>query len=102
KRSAVRAACTDRVTAGCASAWGKGNLFVSFCSPARKQFPLTSPVQGGEGEMNARRILVVEDEASIAEVVQLYLRRAGFQVQIAPDGRTALDALAVQIPDLVV
>ncbi|NLG70617.1 MAG: response regulator transcription factor [Chloroflexi bacterium] len=52
--------------------------------------------------MNARRILVVEDEASIAEVVQLYLRRAGFQVQIAPDGRTALDALAVQIPDLVV
>lgn len=36
-------------------------------------------------------ILVVEDEASIAEVVSLYLKRAGFSVQIAPDGRQAMN-----------
>ena len=33
--------------------------------------------------MNNKSILVVEDEASIAEVVSLYLQRAGFTVQIA-------------------
>jgi len=40
--------------------------------------------------MNAMNILVVEDEASIAEVVSLYLKRAGFSVQIAPDGKQAM------------
>jgi DNA-binding response OmpR family regulator len=48
------------------------------------------------------RILVVEDEPSIREVVSLYLRRAGYQVTIADDGRRALEILANQPPDLVV
>src|SRR5512147_2097236 len=52
--------------------------------------------------MNARNILVVEDEASIAEVVSLYLKRAGFAVQIAPDGRQAMGILERQIPDFVI
>ena len=41
--------------------------------------------------MNAKTILVVEDEASIAEVVTLYLKRAGYNVQVAPDGRKAMN-----------
>ena len=48
------------------------------------------------------RILVVEDEPSIAEVVSLYLQRAGYQVTVVGDGQAALDALARQLPDLVV
>jgi two-component system response regulator ResD len=52
--------------------------------------------------MNEGRILVVEDEPSIAEVVSLYLRRAGFQVTLVEDGQAALDALSRQLPDLVV
>ena len=52
--------------------------------------------------MNARNILVVEDEASIAEVVSLYLKRAGFNVQIASDGRQAMGMLERQIPDFVI
>ena len=47
-------------------------------------------------------ILVVEDEASIAEVVALYLRRAGFEVLSASDGQQALELVAGQDPDLVV
>ena len=47
-------------------------------------------------------VLVVEDEASIAEVVALYLRRAGFEVLSASDGQQALELLAAQDPDLVV
>jgi DNA-binding response OmpR family regulator len=49
--------------------------------------------------MNAKNILVVEDEASIAEVVSLYLKRAGFDVQTASDGKTAMNMLERQMPD---
>ena len=52
--------------------------------------------------MNEKRILVVEDEPSIAEVVSLYLKRAGFQVQVANDGRQAMSILEKQIPDFVI
>lgn len=48
------------------------------------------------------RILVVEDEPSIREVLSLYLRRAGYEVEVAGDGRAALESLADWMPDLVV
>ena len=52
--------------------------------------------------MSGPMILVVEDEPSIAEVVELYLRRGGYQVTLAQDGRAALHALAQHLPDLVI
>lgn len=52
--------------------------------------------------MSEKRILVIEDEPSIAEVVGLYLKRAGYQVQTAADGKQAMSMLEKQIPDLVV
>ena len=52
--------------------------------------------------MNGAHILIVEDEPSIAEVVTLYLRRAGYQVTQVEDGQQALDFLEGSIPDLVV
>ena len=52
--------------------------------------------------MNEKHILVIEDEPSLAEVVSLYLKRAGFQVQIANDGKQAMSILEKQIPDLVI
>jgi DNA-binding response OmpR family regulator len=47
-------------------------------------------------------VLVVEDEPSISEVVSLYLRRAGYQVAVAVDGRTAQEMMKDELPDLVV
>jgi two-component system, OmpR family, response regulator ResD len=47
-------------------------------------------------------ILVVDDEASVVEVVALYLRREGFSVRLARDGREALAAVREQLPTLVV
>ncbi len=47
-------------------------------------------------------ILVVEDEPSIAEVIELYLKRAGYQVSLASNGKEAMDLLQRHIPDLVV
>jgi DNA-binding response OmpR family regulator len=52
--------------------------------------------------MDPAHILVVEDEASIAEVVSLYLKRAGYSVQIASDGKQAINILQKQIPDFVI
>ncbi len=48
------------------------------------------------------RILVVDDEPNIREVVELYLRREGFDVEVAADGAAALAALEVRVPDLIV
>jgi DNA-binding response OmpR family regulator len=53
-------------------------------------------------EMNGKTILVVEDEASIAEVVTLYLKRAGYVVQVASDGRQAINLFEKQMPDFVI
>jgi len=53
-------------------------------------------------KMNEAFILVVEDEPSIAEVVVLYLRRAGYRVQQADNGATAMQILEETAPDLVV
>ncbi len=47
-------------------------------------------------------ILVVDDEASVVEVVSLYLKREGFQVRVARDGRQALEAVRKHLPALVV
>jgi DNA-binding response OmpR family regulator len=48
------------------------------------------------------RILVVEDDLTVAEVVVDYLRHAGLEPQHAVDGRTALEMAATWRPDLVV
>ena len=52
--------------------------------------------------MSTKTILVVEDEASIAEVISLYLKRAGFNVLIASDGRQAMNVFDRQQPDFVI
>ncbi|MEV4493738.1 response regulator transcription factor [Micromonospora coxensis] len=48
------------------------------------------------------RVLLVEDDASIREVTALGLRRAGFRVATAVDGRAALATWRSQPVDLVV
>jgi DNA-binding response OmpR family regulator len=48
------------------------------------------------------RILVVDDEPNIREVVELYLRRDGYEVEVVGDGSAALQAIERKIPDLIV
>ncbi len=48
------------------------------------------------------RILVVEDDETVAEVVVGYLRRAGYEVEAVSDGVTALARATAAPPDLVV
>ncbi|MEW6583462.1 MAG: response regulator transcription factor, partial [Actinomycetota bacterium] len=49
-----------------------------------------------------RSVLVVDDEPAIVDVVGAFLRREGFTVRTAATGRQALDAVATQVPDIVV
>ncbi len=47
-------------------------------------------------------VLVVEDEASIASFVSLYLKNAGYDVKTAANGASALSLVAAETPDLIV
>lgn len=49
-----------------------------------------------------KHILVVDDEATVREVVRRYLEREGFRVSEAPDGYIALDEIDIEAPDLIV
>lgn len=48
-----------------------------------------------------RRILVVEDERDLADIIVYNLERAGFVTSVARDGRTALKLIAEGVPDLI-
>ena len=52
--------------------------------------------------MARNTIFVIEDEPSIAEVVSLYLHRAGYQVQVFNHGQAAIDAMKQEMPELVI
>jgi len=50
----------------------------------------------------ASKILVVDDEKKIVEILKGYLEREGYQVITAYDGRAALDLAWSNAPDLIV
>ncbi|MEG1858222.1 MAG: response regulator transcription factor [Pseudoflavonifractor sp.] len=49
----------------------------------------------------ARKVLIVEDEANIAELLHLYLEKEGFETAVAPDGGKAVELFRSVHPDLV-
>ena len=52
--------------------------------------------------MTAKKILVVDDDAKIVELVKLYLVRDGYSVLVAYDGKEALRVARESHPDLIV
>ena len=63
---------------------------------------LSAPDSGPTLSGNGLRVLVVDDEDTILDFVQLGLRYEGFEVELARDGNSALVAAEQQRPDLVV
>jgi DNA-binding response OmpR family regulator len=49
-----------------------------------------------------QRVLVVDDDPTVSDVVRRYLERAEYDVTLAVDGAAALTAVAAERPDLVV
>lgn len=52
--------------------------------------------------MSCERILVVDDEVELAEIIRDYLKKDGFVVELAFNGRQALDAFKRFDPQLVI
>jgi len=48
------------------------------------------------------RVLVIDDDAMLAEVVARYLEREGFEVEVCGNGRDGLERALIVLPDLVV
>ncbi len=66
---------------------------------------LSSRAEGREAGRDGRsgpRVLVVDDEESITDLVRMALRYAGFQVEVARSGRAALTAATSFRPHLIV
>jgi DNA-binding response OmpR family regulator len=51
--------------------------------------------------MQTKRVLIIEDDADAADVLDAYLQREGYEVQIAGDGISGLDKALRWKPDLV-
>lgn len=49
----------------------------------------------------SKRILIADDEPNIVISLEFLMNREGFEVQVAVDGEAALQAIAAQLPDLV-
>jgi len=69
--------------------------------------PMTSPAlsntsSNGAGRSGSARILVVDDEKSITDLLSMALRYEGMEVQVAHFGREALEAITAYRPDLIV
>jgi DNA-binding response OmpR family regulator len=52
--------------------------------------------------MSGERVLVVDDEPTVQDVVRRYLERDGFKVQVASDGPQAMALFGRERPDLIV
>ena len=52
-------------------------------------------------KMTRERILLIEDEPDIAEVLQYNLEKEGFQVETARRGDVGLEAIRREVPDLL-
>ena len=49
----------------------------------------------------ARKVLIVEDDHNIADLLRLYLEKEGYEVTIAPDGLKGVEAFRTAQPDLI-
>jgi two-component system KDP operon response regulator KdpE len=52
--------------------------------------------------VSVSRVLLVEDDAQLVRALRINLKNRGYEVDAAPDGRTALDRAARRQPDVVV
>ncbi len=52
--------------------------------------------------MDRPNLLLVDDDEVITSALSAFLERSGYAVRVAADGRAGLDAVAQQVPDLVV
>jgi two-component system response regulator PilR (NtrC family) len=73
-------------------------------NPVSAEVKRPLPADSGEATVSEPprpRILVVDDEASMRDMLRIVLRRDGYDVRVAPDGRAALEMLKREPFDLL-
>jgi signal transduction histidine kinase/ActR/RegA family two-component response regulator len=65
-------------------------------------WPSPEPPLGETGDLQGRRILVVDDETDSRELLAFVLEQAGAMVTSVASGQAALSALAQSVPDVIV
>jgi diguanylate cyclase (GGDEF)-like protein len=58
-------------------------------------------IEGSRVEVTKQKVLVVEDETNLRDVLRIQLESDGFQVLTAKDGREALEVAVKGLPDIV-
>lgn len=84
---------------------GRGSAFTlslpaALPQPAPEPEAAPEPAAGPAGRRNT--ILVVDDEKAIRELLERFLRREGYEVAVAADGRTGLEMARRLRPDAVI
>jgi DNA-binding response OmpR family regulator len=49
-----------------------------------------------------KRILIADDEPHMAHVIELFLKREGFHVDLVRDGQEAIDSIMASAPDVLI
>lgn len=52
--------------------------------------------------MSANKILIVDDDSNIVELIRLYLEKEGFDTVTASNGKQALEKFSADVPSLIV
>ena len=56
----------------------------------------------GRDVLKNKKIMVVDDEADIRELLRFNLEKEGFSVLLSPDGESALTLVEAEKPDLII
>ena len=67
-----------------------------------RQAPAAAPAPRAAGGNARPRVLVVDDEASIRDLLSKTLALAEYDVDVAPDGRSALERMRMYPYDLLI
>lgn len=52
--------------------------------------------------MNSNKVLIVDDDAHIAELIRLYIEKDGFSAEVASNGKDALKRFKEEAPSIVI
>lgn len=60
------------------------------------------PNKGEMGRLAPDKVLIVEDDKAVRDVMERTISRLGWEIQTAENGRIALDFIAEDVPDLII
>jgi DNA-binding response OmpR family regulator len=76
-------------------------LVVNFSEARKEPVKTQSPIQEDLNMQNVKRVIYIEDEQEMIDLVRLILSRKGYEVKGANGGREGLEMVGDELPDLV-